>query len=67
MLEFSQNSFRMSIKLKQSDELESFLCDKFAKFMMKRAEKFHILRRVPLPVIWVDLSVELCTDFSGYQ
>lgn len=51
MLEFSQNSFRMSIKLKQSDELESFLCDKFAKFMMKRAEKFHILRRVPLPVI----------------
>jgi actin related protein 2/3 complex subunit 4 len=48
LLEFSSNSMRMSIKLKHSDELESLLCHKFSAFMMKRAERFEILRKKPL-------------------
>ena len=50
MIECAENSLRLSVKLKQSDELEGFLCDKFTKLMMRRAEKFHILRRIPIQV-----------------
>lgn len=48
LLEFSANSMRMSIKLKHSDELETLLCHKFSAFMMKRAERFRILRKKPV-------------------
>lgn len=45
LLERSSNSVRLSIGMKQADELEGYLCEKFSKFMMRRAEKFFILRR----------------------
>jgi hypothetical protein len=36
---------RVSIAIKQSDEIEQLLCHKFTSFMMRRAENFIILRR----------------------
>ncbi|PWN18180.1 actin-related protein ARPC3 [Microstroma glucosiphilum] len=49
LIEASVNSLRLSIKIKQSDEIERVLCHKFARFMMQRAESFIILRRKPVP------------------
>ncbi|VEU19407.1 DEKNAAC100486 [Brettanomyces naardenensis] len=48
LIEPSINSVRVSIKIKQSDEIESILVDKFTRFLNKRAETFLILRRVPI-------------------
>ena len=45
----SVNSIRLSIRIKQSDEIERVLCHKFTRFMMQRAENFVILRRKPVP------------------
>lgn len=50
LIEPSINSVRISIKIKQADELEQLLCHKFASFMMQRAESFSILRRKALEV-----------------
>lgn len=44
------NSIRVSIKIKQADEIERILCHKFTRFMMQRAEGFIVLRRKPVPV-----------------
>lgn len=49
-IEPSINSVRISLKIKQADEVEKLLCHKFSQFMMQRAEHFIILRRVPVPV-----------------
>ena len=38
-------SIRVSIAIKQADEIEKLLCHKFTGFMMRRAENFVILRR----------------------
>ena len=48
LIESSINSVRVSIAIKQSDELEKILCKRFTRFMMQRAEDFIIMRRVPL-------------------
>ncbi|QPG76958.1 Arp complex subunit [Brettanomyces nanus] len=48
LIEPSINSVRVSIKIKQSDEIEGILVDKFTRFLTKRAETFFILRRVPI-------------------
>ncbi|GME86031.1 unnamed protein product [Ambrosiozyma monospora] len=48
LIEPSINSVRISIKIKQSDEIETILVDKFTGFLTKRAENFLILRRVPV-------------------
>ncbi|KAG8992662.1 Arp complex subunit [Tulasnella sp. 427] len=48
LIESSINSVRMSIKIKQADEIEQILCHKFTRFMMVRAESFIILRRKPI-------------------
>ncbi|KIO24557.1 hypothetical protein M407DRAFT_244408 [Tulasnella calospora MUT 4182] len=48
LIETSINSVRMSIKIKQADEIEQILCHKFTRFMMVRAESFVILRRKPI-------------------
>ncbi|CDK29107.1 unnamed protein product [Kuraishia capsulata CBS 1993] len=48
LIEPSINSVRVSIKIKQSDEIETILVDKFVGFLTKRAENFLILRRVPI-------------------
>jgi actin related protein 2/3 complex subunit 4 len=45
LIEPSINSVRISIKIKQADELEMILCKKFARFLQQRAEQFVILRR----------------------
>ena len=50
MVEPSINSVRVSIAIKQADEIEKILCHKFTRFMTGRAESFIILRRKPIPV-----------------
>jgi len=50
LIEPSVNSIRVSIAIKQADEIEKILCHKFTRFMMMRAEGFVILRRKALPV-----------------
>ncbi|KAL6871372.1 hypothetical protein J3F83DRAFT_714278 [Trichoderma novae-zelandiae] len=49
LIEPSINSVRISIKIKQADEIESILVHKFARFLTQRAEAFFILRRKPIP------------------
>ena len=48
LIEGSVNSLRVSIKIKQSDELEMILCKRFMRFLAQRAENFVILRRKPI-------------------
>lgn len=50
LIEPSINSIRLSIKIKQADEIERILCHKFTRFMMQRAENFVVLRRKPVKV-----------------
>ncbi|KAI2639426.1 hypothetical protein GGS21DRAFT_548835 [Xylaria nigripes] len=48
LIEPSLNSVRISIKIKQADEIESILVHKFTRFLTQRAEAFFILRRKPI-------------------
>ncbi|GAA5867050.1 hypothetical protein JCM8547_008424 [Rhodosporidiobolus lusitaniae] len=48
LIEPSINSVRLSIKIKQADEIEQILAHKFTRFLMMRAEAFVVLRRVPV-------------------
>ena len=50
LIEPSINSLRISIKIKQADEMEVVLCRNFARFLMQRSEQFAVLRRKPVPV-----------------
>lgn len=50
LIETSINSVRISIAVKQADEIERILCHKFMRFMMMRAENFIVLRRKPVEV-----------------
>ena len=43
------NSVRVSICIKQSDEIEEVLTHKFTRFLMQRADQFIIMRRKPMP------------------
>jgi actin related protein 2/3 complex, subunit 4 len=45
LIEASINSVRVSIKVKQQDEIEEILCHKFTRFLMQRSEQFLIMRR----------------------
>mmetsp|Transcript_19664 Transcript_19664/g.63905 ORF Transcript_19664/g.63905 Transcript_19664/m.63905 type:complete len:170 (+) Transcript_19664:151-660(+) len=47
LIEASINSVRVSIKVKQADELERILAHKFLGFLMQRADNFQVLRRKP--------------------
>lgn len=49
-IEPSINSIRVSIKIKQADEIENILVHKFTRFLTQRAEAFFILRRKPVKV-----------------
>jgi hypothetical protein len=49
LVEPAINSARVSIRIKQADELERLLAGKFARFLMQRAESFVVLRRAPVP------------------
>ena len=51
-IEQSINSVRVSIKIKKMDDLDKLLCHKFAAFLTQRAEKFLILRRKPIKVLF---------------
>jgi len=62
LIEPSVNSIRLSISIKQADEIEKILCHKFTRFMMMRAESFIILRRKPVP--GYDISF-LITNFHS--
>jgi len=48
LIEGSVNSVRISICIKQADEVEQILCKRFTRFMTQRAENFVILRRKPV-------------------
>ncbi|KAI1184438.1 ARP23 complex 20 kDa subunit [Nemania serpens] len=48
LIEPSINSVRISIKIKQADEIETILVHKFTRFLTQRAEAFFILRRKPI-------------------
>lgn len=64
LIEGSINSMRVSIAVKQADEIEKILCKKFMRFMMQRAEHFFILRRKPIE--GYDISF-LITNFHTEQ
>ena len=46
---------RVSIKIKQADEIENVLVHKFTRFLTQRAENFEVLRRK---------AVKVCTVFA---
>ncbi|EER36779.1 arp2/3 complex 20 kD subunit [Histoplasma capsulatum H143] len=48
LIEPSVNSIRVSIRIKQADEIENILVHKFTRFLTQRAEAFFILRRKPV-------------------
>ena len=50
LIEPSINSVRISLKIKQSDDIEHILVHKFTRFLTQRAESFFILRRHPIKV-----------------
>ena len=60
LIEPSVNSVRLSIKIKQADEIENILVHKFTRFLTQRAEAFFILRRKPIKAY--DISF-LITNF----
>ncbi|KAG6449736.1 actin-related protein 2/3 complex subunit 4 [Manduca sexta] len=64
LIESSVNSIRVSIMIKQADEIEKILCKKFMRFMMMRAENFIVLRRKPVDGYHISF---LITNFHTEQ
>ncbi|ODM93883.1 Actin-related protein 2/3 complex subunit 4 [Orchesella cincta] len=64
LIESSINSVRVSVAIKQADEMEKILSSKFMRFMTMRAENFVVLRRKP--VEGYDISF-LITNFHTEQ
>lgn len=60
LIEPSINSVRVSIKIKQADEIETILVHQFTRFLTGRAESFYILRRKPIDVSWIGHWVNMC-------
>lgn len=48
-IETSINSVRISVKVKQLDEVDELLAKMFMRFLCQRADHFRILRRKPMP------------------
>ena len=67
LIEPSINSIRLSIKIKQADEIERVLCHKFTRFMMQRAESFIVLRRKPVPVRRLGPTNSTLNTLQGYD
>lgn len=68
LIEPSVNSVRVSIRIKQADEIEHVLVHKFTRFLTQRAESFFILRRKPVKVCknrrtWIPMLMPL----KGYD
>ncbi|KAK8571672.1 hypothetical protein V6N12_027750 [Hibiscus sabdariffa] len=64
LIETSINSLRISLKVKQADELENILAKKFLRFLSMRAEAFQVLRRKPVQMIVVSIA---CFIKQGYD
>ena len=64
LIEGSINSVRISIAVKQADDIERILCKKFMRFMMMRSESFIVLRRKAIE--GYDISF-LITNFHTEQ
>lgn len=62
LIEPSVNSVRVSISIKQADEIENILVHKFTRFLTQRAESFFILRRKPIQV-----TIRLCLPKARWQ
>ena len=60
-IETAVNSTRVSIRIKQLDEMDEILAKKFTRFLMLRADNFIVLRRKPMP--GYDISF-LITNFN---
>lgn len=58
LIESSINSVRISIAIKQADDIEGILVHKFTRFLMMRADNFVILRRKPV-------SMDVTSSTSG--
>jgi actin related protein 2/3 complex subunit 4 len=71
LIEPSVNSVRVSIRIKQADEIENILVHKFTRFLTQRAESFFILRRKPVKVRYVCMiiihSQQTLTSTKGYD
>lgn len=63
LIEGSINSIRVSVCIKQADELETILCKKFMRFLAQRAENFVILRRKPIKVL-IDKNIFILPFFT---
>lgn len=48
---------RVSLRIKQADEIENILVHKFTRFLTQRAEAFFILRRKPVKVYLPTLQI----------
>lgn len=57
LIEPSINSVRVSLKIKQADEIEAILVNQFMRFLMGRADGFVILRRKAIQVWFSIFSV----------
>lgn len=67
LIETSINSIRVSIKIKQTDDIEKILAHKFTRFLMMRAESFVILRRKPVQVYIILLTTAIQYFFLDYK
>ena len=69
LIETSINSIRVSMKLKQSDDIEKILNKKFTRFLMMRAEEFSVLRRKAVDGYDLSLLITVyhCTEMIRKQ
>ncbi len=77
LVEPSVNSVRVSIRIKQADEIEHILVHKFTRFLTQRAEAFFVLRRKAVEVCSLSVledrdvgwygSVLIANDVQGYD
>ena len=66
-IEPSINSVRVSLCIKQVDEMETVLCRNFSRFLMQRAENFAIMRRKPIQVSLLSMIYRLILIGIRYQ
>ena len=71
-IEASVNSVRVSIRIKQVDEIEQILCRKVTRFLMQRSDQFVIMRRKPVEVhtaetLAIDLKCFTLFAIQGYD
>ncbi len=67
LVEPSVNSVRISIRIKQADEIEHILVHKFTRFLTQRAEAFFVLRRKPVKVRYVHHLTAFIAYRSGLR